>query len=82
MTTVDKDFADNIAKHGGYYDGDSNNDLGDNPRVVKIVVYDNAWGGKGYGLVFEGIKDKYTPTGFVKNPITYWQLPNDSGSPG
>lgn len=74
MTTVDKEFADNIARHRGFYNGDSDNSLGDNPRVVKIVAYDNAWGGKGYGLVYEGIKDKYTETDFVRNPITYWSL--------
>lgn len=72
MSTVDKDFADNIAKHGGWHNGNSDNSMGDNPRVVKIVEYDNAWGGVGYGLVFEGTRDRYTPTEFVRNPRAYW----------
>lgn len=77
MSTVDKDFADNIAKHGGWYNGDQDNSLGDNPQVVTIVEYDNAWGGKGYGLVFEpqkpGSLGKYTPSPYVRNPKVYWR---------
>ena len=83
MTTVDKEFADNIARNKGFYNGEDDNSLGDNPRVVKIVKYKNAWGGDSYGLVYEGIRDKYVATEFVNNPITYWALEaqtDDSGS--
>lgn len=73
MSTVDKAFADNIAKHGGYYNGDSDNSMGDNPRCVLITEYDNAWGGVGYGLTFEGKANRYEASEFVRNPRTYWQ---------
>lgn len=74
MTTVDKDFAENIAKHNGWHNGDSDNSMGDNPRVVKIVEYDNAFGGQGYGLVFEGKPNRYEPTEFVRNPRVFWAV--------
>jgi len=72
MTTVDKDFADNVIKNNGYFNGNSDNSMGDNPRIKMIVEYDNAWGGKGYGLVFDVKKNKYTPTNYVRNPKPYW----------
>jgi hypothetical protein len=72
MGTVDKAFAENIAKNDGYYNGDSNNDLGDNPRCVLITEYDNAYGGQGYGLTFEGQRNVYTPSEYVRNPRRYW----------
>ena len=72
MSTVDKDLADDYARHGGWVNGDMDNTLGDNPRCVLIVEYDNAWGGQGYGLVFEGAHNRYTPSEFVRNPRDYW----------
>lgn len=75
MSTVNKDFADNIAKYGGWYNGHNDNSLGDNPQVRLIVEYDNAWGGKGYGLVFSGQPNKYQPSEFVRNPSVYWEAP-------
>jgi hypothetical protein len=73
MSTVDKAFADRIIQGNGYIDGDDDNTLGDNPRCVKIVKYDNAFGGHGYGLLFPDDRpDKYEETEFVGNPITYW----------
>lgn len=74
MSTVGKSFADNIAANGGWYNGDSDNSLGDNPQTVRIVEYDNAWGGKGYGLVFAGQRNKYEPSDYVRNPRTYWEF--------
>lgn len=76
MGTVDKEFADNLVKHNGYYNGDSDNELGDNPRCVEITEYDNQWGGKGYGLTFEGERNVYKPTEFVRNPKQYWKYEN------
>lgn len=73
MSTVDKFLADNIVKHGGWHNGDSDNSMGDNPRVVLIVEYDNAWGGVGYGLVFDGKANRYAPTEYVQNPREYWK---------
>lgn len=67
MSTVDKEFAENIARNGGWH-----NTYGDNPRVVLIVEYDNAWGGQGYGLVFEGKPNRYTETEYVQRPRAFW----------
>lgn len=74
MSTVDdKNFVDNIIKNHGYYNGDNDNSLGDNPRCIKIVAYDNAWGGIGYGLIFENENpDKYRASDYVRNPRTIW----------
>lgn len=72
MGTVDKTFAQNIAKNNGYYNGDDDNSLGDNPRCILITEYDNAYGGVGYGLTFEGQRNVYTPSEFVRNPRRYW----------
>lgn len=42
MSTVDKDFADNIARHGGWANGDNDNTLGDNPRCVLLAALQRA----------------------------------------
>lgn len=78
MSTVDKAFADNIAKHGGWHNGDSDNTMGDNPQVVSIVEYDNAFDGVSYGLVFAGREGsggfgRYVESEFVRNPRIYWR---------
>lgn len=74
MGTVNKAFADNIKQHNGYYNGDSDNTMGDNPRCIEITEYDNNWGGKGYGLTFEGRENVYTASEFVHNPVCYWKF--------
>lgn len=76
MGTVDKSFADNIVKHNGYYNGDDDNTFGDNPRCIEITEYDNAFGGIGYGMTFEGQHNVYTPSEFVCNPRLYWKFKN------
>jgi len=73
MSTVDKDFAENLKANQGYYNGDSDNSLGDNPRVVEITEYDNAYGGVCYGLTFEGQPNVYSETDFVRNPRPFWK---------
>lgn len=72
MSTVNKEFADNLVRNNGYYNGDDNNEF-DNPRCVLIIEYGNAWGGTGYGLVFEGEQNKYTPSMYVYDPQVYWK---------
>jgi hypothetical protein len=74
MATVDKDLADNIIANNGYYNGDSENELGDNPRCVIVTRYDNAFGGTSYGLTFEGDPYRYSATYFVKNPEIVWSF--------
>jgi hypothetical protein len=73
MATVDKSFADNLVKHNGYYNGDSDNSMGDNARCIEITEYDNAFGGISYGITFEGRVNVYTPSEFVRNPRCYWK---------
>ncbi|MGK0596398.1 hypothetical protein [Bordetella bronchiseptica] len=73
MSSVSKEFAENVKANSGYYNGDSDNSLGDNPRVVEITEYDNAFGGVGYGLTFEGQANRYTPSNFVRNPRLFWR---------
>lgn len=73
MATVDKEFADNLVRNNGFYNGVSDNVLGDNPRVVEITEYDNAYDGQGYGLTFDGQPNRYTPSEYVRNPRRYWK---------
>lgn len=73
MPTVDKAMADNIVKYNGYYNGDTDNSLGDNPRCIEITEYDNNWGGKGYGLTFECQMNVYEPSDYIHNPRCYWK---------
>lgn len=65
MATVDKELADKLKAGNGYYM--------DDPRVASIIEYDNAWGGVGYGLNYEGRGNRYTESDFVRNPRVYWQ---------
>jgi hypothetical protein len=72
MATFDKSGADNLVKHQGFFNGDDT-PAPDNPRCIEITEYDNAFGGVGYGLTFEGEQNKYTPSEFVRNPRIYWK---------
>lgn len=73
MSTVDRAFANRIKAGNGWLDGDSTNILGENPRCVEITQYTTAWGGEAFGLTFEGQRNKYTPSDFVRNPRVYWR---------
>lgn len=73
MASVDKPFAENIKSNNGYFNGDEENELGDNPRCTEITRYDNAFGGVGYGLTFEGQANVYVASEFVINPSCFWK---------
>lgn len=73
MSTVDAAFAENLKQHAGYYNGNDDNSMGDNPRVVEITEYDNAYGGVAYGLTFAGKRNVYTASDFVRNPRQFWK---------
>lgn len=64
MSTVDKKTADMLVACDGKYDTD--------PQVQSIIEYDNAWGGKGYGINYGA--NRYTPSPYVRNPRVYWEL--------
>ena len=47
----------------------------DNPPAVKIVQYENAFGGIAYGVIFKGERDQgryERTTEFVRNPRVLW----------
>lgn len=65
MATVSKEIADDII--AGKYDED---------KAVKIVKYENAWGGESYGVIFEGQRlDYYAESDYIRNPTLYWSKP-------
>lgn len=65
MATVDKKMADEMKALDGYYS--------DDPRVVRIVEYDNAFGGVSYGLEYARDLGRYSPSEYVRNPRVYWE---------
>lgn len=80
MATVDKAFADNLVANQGYYNGDSGNSLGDNPRITRIVKYINGWGDEAYGITSER-EDQNTylkETKFVTKPEIYWEYKHEN----
>ena len=63
MGTINKTIADDVI--AGKYKSD-------NP--VKIVKYENAWGGESYGLICKGQPlNLYSASDFVRNPEAYWE---------
>lgn len=66
MATVGKKLADKLVANDGYY--------ADDPRVVRIVEYDTAWGGVAYGLEYSHDVGRYLESAYVLNPRVYWQL--------
>ncbi len=65
MATISKDLADKLVANDGYYS--------DDPRVLRIVEYTNAWGRQAFGIEYEGQVGKYSPSEYVINPIVYWE---------
>lgn len=65
MATVSKDFADRIKAKDGYYL--------DDPRVMRIVEYTNAWGNPAYGIEYSRDLGKYHASEYVIDPKVYWE---------
>ena len=65
MPTVGKRIADELKARNGYYS--------DDPRVVRIVEYDNAFGGVSYGLEYEGQGITYVESPYIRNPRVYFE---------
>ena len=63
MPTVGKAIADKIKAGNGHY--------ADDTRVLRIVEYDNAFGGVSYGLEYSP-KRVYLESPFVMNPRDYF----------
>lgn len=75
MSTIDKKLADKLVAGNGWVNGDRDNRTGDNPRVLRIVEYTNAWGGQSFGATFDGQNPKtyLVPTAYIRNPSIYWE---------
>lgn len=68
MSTISLEIARTVKAHNGVYPGDEHL-----PPIVKIVEYDNLWGGQGYGIVYQGKPDVYTESEHVINPRVWWE---------
>lgn len=71
MATInDQTTVDDIIKNDGWYENDH-----DEPRVLKIVQYQNAFnGGDAFGLIFEDEPlNKYDPSDFIISPKVLWE---------
>lgn len=66
MGTVNKSIADKIKAGNGYFM--------DDPRVIRIVEYENCFNGAcSYGIEYERDLGKYAASEFVINPRVYWR---------
>jgi hypothetical protein len=63
MSTVSKEIAEKVI--AGAYPED---------EWVRIIKYENAWGGIAYGLESRHTLGKYSPSEYVKNPQIYWEV--------
>ena len=68
MTTVSKEIADRII--AGKYPED---------EWTRIVEYNNAFGGIGYGCENARTEGKYSPSEYVINPRIYWSASPQPG---
>ena len=68
MSTVNKEIADRIV--AGEYPED---------QCTRIVRYENAFGGYGYGCTFRNQpKDTYmVETEYIRNPVIYWDCDDE-----
>jgi hypothetical protein len=67
MATVNKKIADEIIANDGYYEGD--------PRVVKVVKYQNQFNGEdAYGIIYSHEDPmRYHNSPACINPETVWE---------
>jgi len=67
MASISESLAREIIALDGYYE--------DDPRVLQVVSYDNAFGGKGWAILYEAdvAADRYAPSFFVRNPKIEWE---------
>lgn len=67
MATVNEDIARQIIAQDGYYS--------DDPRVMQVVTYDNAFGGKSWAILYaqDVAVDRYAPSEYVRNPQVIWR---------
>ncbi len=66
MGTVGRKIAEEIRDNNGYYETD--------PRVMRIVEYDNAWGEVAYGLEYTHELGRYSPSQFIIKPRVFFEV--------
>lgn len=65
MATVSIEIAQKIIAQDGYYS--------DDPRVLAVITYDNAWGYKSWAICYSASEiARYAPSEFVRNLETIW----------
>jgi hypothetical protein len=74
--TTDRAFADRLIAGNGWLP-EANRNAPNNPQCVKIIEYENAWGGTAYGCVFatDRAPDRYDlPTEYIRAPRVLWSV--------
>jgi len=66
MATVNEAIAKQIIAANGYYS--------DDPRVMQVVKYNNAFGGESWAILYEQdvAINRYAPSEYVRNPEIIW----------
>lgn len=66
MATVSEEIARTIIDNDGYYS--------DDPRVMQVVKYSNAFGGESWAILYEQdvAIDRYAESPYVRNPKVVW----------
>lgn len=66
MATINEKMAREIIEADGYY--------ADDPRVMQVVKYENAFGGESWAILYEAdvAVDRYQESEFVRNPVVVW----------
>ncbi len=67
MASVHEALAREIIANNGHYH--------DDPVVVQVIKYENAWGGESWAILYEqDVKsNRYTPSEYVINPEVVWE---------
>lgn len=78
MSTIDnKETIDKLIANDGYYPNEVNDEEPPDPRVYRIVEYENGYGKITWGVTWESEspnrRDRYLiPSQYVINPHTIW----------
>ena len=66
MSTISREIAEQIAADDGYFM--------DDPRVLKVVKYENAWGGESWAIVYPHQNPMmYEESHACKNVTVLWE---------
>jgi len=66
MATIDKELAFEIIAANGYFL--------DDPRVVRVVKYQNQFGGESYAVIYTGEdRDRYHKSPACRDVVIVWE---------